>query len=280
MIKKFFVGFFCLTSLACAHAETKSFILSYDHIFSAPATYKAQAQAWLSAYLSQASPEDLSLILNLIYAAWERSQATIIVQTELEKRQAMLSDAAYMIALARQTPALYARPQANVTREHDAAGGTGGADTLSLDALREYHENTSLAYHYALDTLIDQKKLSPQARAAVLTMRREARTAVSQAIASLPRHLDDIIAESHAHLVDAIEKFSHQRLLNYDRGAFGAMWEYIRRFFTRAFFKADKAYAHGGMPAIRRSCFLGAFIMPYGTLWKKYVRLFIRPIMP
>lgn len=253
-------GAFCLIFSCGARAETKPFTLSYDRTYASPDTYKKQAQAWFDKHFAGASKTDLLLALNLVYTSWARSSANLHAQSHIEKARAALSDMAYSFALTRLTPGLYVSgptgntlaknnptnntvldtaPQTGTVHEHNAL------DTL--DAALANHKNISRMHHYALEYIIDRKQIaSSAALAGLVLMRRSARTTVAQALATVPRHIGDIITQTHAQLSDAIEKFSHQKLINLERrGAIDFLWKYIQRFFARAFVNSDKAYSHG-----------------------------------
>ena len=242
--------YFCALSvctLITAQATAKPFTLAYDRLFASPDAYKKQAQERFDRYFSSASQTDLSLLLNLFYTAWARSQANLITRDLIEHARATLSDATHVFALTRLSPALYLPEQ---TKDNDQKQNRLDRNMTTLDHALAHHKNISLTYHYTLDALFDQHKLaSPTALSGLTLVRRDARTAVAQALATVARHLDDIVIQAHAQLATAIENFSHQKLLGTDRsehrGAIEFLWQYIRRFFERAFFMSDKAYAHG-----------------------------------
>lgn len=283
-----FFTYFCLLSictLVAAQAAAKPFILAYDRTFASPDIYKKQAQDRFDRHLATAPQSDLSLILNLFYTAWARSQANLITQDRLEKIHAALSDATHTFTLARLSPGLYVQKQ---TKAADQKPENVDAGVITITQALAYHKDIGSTYHRTLDYIFDQHKLTSRTALAGLTLiRRDARTAVSQALATVARHLDTVIEQAHAQLSTAVENFSHQKLLGMtrsdkhrvsdeprtsehremsdERGAIDVLWQYIRRFFARAFFASDKAYSHGSY-AVDQALLMSQSV--HNALWR------------
>lgn len=205
--------------------------------FKDPFHYHDEADAWVEKYVSDCPPEDLNMILNLIYLSGRRSANNLTVQKKMSLVSQAHNEASYLFGLARLNPTLY-------NKKHYPEN-LNELFSHFTDALSE-HEKIGRAYNHAVDELVDGNVLIH--KAGIILMRKNARIAVARALTTLADSLDNTIKSTQNTFVDSAQTLSSLNPLDISlirkKGFVKNILKHITNLLTQSFANSDEAYTN------------------------------------